>query len=84
MEIADKSIEFAEKTNITYSLAYAYCFKAQALSGMQNDKEAAKAYVKAFKISKKQKAILIQSYVEHIYEAYVEQKFLSRTSNFYN
>jgi len=74
LKIANTSIRFSKTHNVTYGAAYAYCFKAKALDGLDKKDEALNAFMKAMQICKEQQAKWIEAFVSKEYTNFLAKE----------
>ena len=73
LQIAEASIEFANKNRVTFGLAYAYNFKAEALFGLGEIAEAENNFLLAIKTAQQQKAKWIELFVIKSFKKFIKK-----------
>ncbi|MEW7278832.1 TOMM system kinase/cyclase fusion protein [Aquimarina sp. 2201CG1-2-11] len=81
LEITNESITFANINNVKYGLAYAYCFKAMALAGINKPSEALNMFHKAIEICKKQKSKWIWLFVSKAFKNFLLEEKIDKDIN---
>jgi len=84
LQITNESIEFANKNLVTFGLAYAYSFKAEALYGLGKLDEAENNFLLAIEIAQDQKAKWIELFVERSFKKFLKKIGKSNLINKFN
>jgi len=74
LKITNESIEFANLYSVTFGVAYAYCFKAEALYGLGKKEQAESNFELALKIAQRQKAKWIELFVSKSFKKFLKKE----------